>query len=80
MGREAAIRIDTHLLGKGPKDVASDVISAGVTDYRQKESSTDQDELVATRITNAVSAHCAEHLTAGLIQHTSYRSVGCVRW
>ncbi len=40
--------------GKGSETVASDAISAGVTDYLQKDSGSDQFELLANRITNAV--------------------------
>ncbi|MGZ0746632.1 PAS domain S-box protein [Haloparvum sp. AD34] len=40
--------------GKGSEAVASDAISAGVTDYIQKGPGTDQYELLANRITNAV--------------------------
>mgnify|MGYP005853341811 CR=1 FL=1 len=40
--------------GKGSEEVASDAISAGVTDYLQKRSGTDQYKLLANRITNAV--------------------------
>lgn len=42
--------------GKGSEEVASDAISAGVTDYLQKESGTDQYVVLANRIVNAVSA------------------------
>jgi Response regulator containing CheY-like receiver, AAA-type ATPase, and DNA-binding domains len=42
--------------GKGSETVASDAISAGVTDYLQKESGTEQYELLANRIRNAVTA------------------------
>ena len=42
--------------GKGSEEVASDAISAGVTDYLQKETGTDQYALLANRIDNAVSA------------------------
>jgi PAS domain S-box-containing protein len=42
--------------GKGSEEVASDAISAGVTDYLQKESGTEQYELLANRIRNAVDA------------------------
>jgi len=42
--------------GKGSEAVASDAISAGVTDYLQKESGTEQYELLANRILNAVEA------------------------
>jgi len=41
--------------GKGSEEIASDAISAGVTDYLRKGSGTDQYELLANRITNAVS-------------------------
>ncbi|MFB6254579.1 MAG: response regulator [Halobacteriaceae archaeon] len=40
--------------GKGSEEVASEAISADVTDYLQKESGTEQYELLANRITNAV--------------------------
>ena len=45
--------------GKGSEEIASDAISAGVTDYLQKESGTDQYAILANRITNAVSARRA---------------------
>ena len=45
--------------GKGSEEVASDAISAGVTDYLQKGTGTDQYELLANRIRNAVSARRA---------------------
>jgi len=40
--------------GKGSEEVASEAISAGVTDYLQKESGTEQYKLLANRIGNAV--------------------------
>ena len=40
--------------GKGSEAVAGEAVSAGVTDYLQKESSTEQYRLLANRITNAV--------------------------
>ncbi|GCF12076.1 hypothetical protein Harman_00110 [Haloarcula mannanilytica] len=40
--------------GKGSEEVASDAISAGVTDYLQKEHGTEQYTVLANRITNAV--------------------------
>ena len=40
--------------GKGSEEVASDAISAGVTDYLQKDGGTDQYTVLANRITNAV--------------------------
>ncbi|WP_372911008.1 PAS domain S-box protein, partial [Salinigranum sp.] len=42
--------------GKGSEEVASEAISAGVTDYLQKSFGTDQYDLLAHRITNAVTA------------------------
>lgn len=41
--------------GKGTEDIASAAISAGVTDYIQKESGFDHFDLLANRIENAVS-------------------------
>lgn len=40
--------------GRGSEEVASDAISAGATDYLQKQSGTDQYTLLANRIRNAV--------------------------
>lgn len=40
--------------GKGSEEVASEAISAGVTDYLQKESGSSQYEILANRIENAV--------------------------
>jgi len=40
--------------GKGSEEVASEAISAGVTDYLQKESGTEQYRVLANRIRNAV--------------------------
>jgi len=40
--------------GRGSEEVASDAISAGVTDYLQKEKGTDQYTVLANRIVNAV--------------------------
>jgi PAS domain S-box-containing protein len=42
--------------GKGSEEVASDAIAVGVTDYLQKGSGTEQYELLANRIRNAVRA------------------------
>ncbi|MFC7078592.1 hybrid sensor histidine kinase/response regulator [Haloarcula halophila] len=42
--------------GKGSEAIASDAISAGVTDYLQKGSGTEQYELLANRIRNSVRA------------------------
>jgi PAS domain S-box-containing protein len=46
--------------GKGSEEVASDAISAGVTDYLQKEGGTDQYSILANRIGNVVERHRAE--------------------
>ncbi len=43
--------------GKGSEEIASDAISAGVTDYLQKESGVSQYQVLANRITNAVEQH-----------------------
>lgn len=47
--------------GKGSEEIASDAISAGVTDYLQKGSGTERYELLANRIDTAVSQYRAEH-------------------
>jgi PAS domain S-box-containing protein len=47
--------------GRGSEAVASEAISAGVTDYLQKETGTDQYAVLANRITNAVEARRAQH-------------------
>mgnify|MGYP006283293211 CR=1 FL=1 len=46
--------------GKGSEEVASEAISAGVTDYLQKETGTDQFTVLANRIERAVDRHRAE--------------------
>ena len=46
--------------GKGSEEIASEAISAGVTDYLQKETGTDQFAVLANRIENAVAAARAE--------------------
>ena len=43
--------------GKGSEEIASKAISAGVTDYLQKEHGTDQYTVLANRIENAVEQH-----------------------
>lgn len=43
--------------GEGSEEVASDAISAGVTDYLQKEQGTSQYTVLANRIENAVERH-----------------------
>jgi len=46
--------------GKGSEEVASEAISAGVTEYMQKESSTDQYAVLANRIANSVEQYRAQ--------------------
>ncbi|WP_435155318.1 response regulator [Haladaptatus sp. DFWS20] len=46
--------------GKGSEEIASEAISAGVTDYLQKISGSEQYEMLANRIENAVAQHRAE--------------------
>jgi PAS domain S-box-containing protein len=46
--------------GKGSEEVASDAISAGVTDYLQKDSGTSQYAVLANRIRNAVDTYYAQ--------------------
>ncbi|GAB7013052.1 hybrid sensor histidine kinase/response regulator [Halolamina salina] len=48
--------------GKGSEEIASDAISAGVTDYLQKDSGTGQYAVLANRIVNAVEAARSEQL------------------
>lgn len=45
--------------GKGSEEIASDAISAGATDYLQKRGGTDQYELLANRVRNAVEQYRA---------------------
>lgn len=47
--------------GKGSEEIASDAISAGVTDYLQKGTGTDQYAVLANRIGNTVVQHTAKH-------------------
>jgi PAS domain S-box-containing protein len=46
--------------GKGSEEIASEAISAGVTDYMQKESGTEQYEMLANRIRNAVERYLSQ--------------------
>jgi len=48
--------------GKGSEEIASDAISAGVTDYLQKERGSGQYAVLANRIENAVEAYRSETL------------------
>jgi PAS domain S-box-containing protein len=58
--REEAEELPFLLLtGRGSEDIASEAISAGVTDYLQKQEGTDHYSLLANRITNAVEQYRA---------------------
>ncbi|WP_128477312.1 hybrid sensor histidine kinase/response regulator [Halorussus pelagicus] len=46
--------------GKGSEEIASEAISAGVTDYLQKETGTDHYEVLGKRIENAISQNRAK--------------------
>ena len=46
--------------GKGSEEVASEAITAGATDYLQKQRKTDQYKLLANRIENSVQQHRAQ--------------------
>lgn len=48
--------------GKGSEEVAGEAISAGVTDYLQKRTGTEQYELLANRVLNAVESHRARRM------------------
>ncbi|MFB6269581.1 MAG: response regulator [Halobacterium sp.] len=50
--------------GKGSEEVASDAVSAGVTDYLQKETGTDQYTVLANRVENAVDRFRSERALA----------------
>ena len=54
--------------GKGSEEVASDAISAGATDYLQKRPGTDQYELLATQIRNAVAQYRGERAQQRLVE------------
>lgn len=46
--------------GRGSEEIASEAISLGVTDYLQKETGTEQYQVLANRVENAVEAYRAE--------------------
>lgn len=50
--------------GKGSEEVASDAVSAGVTEYLQKESGTDHYALLANRIGNVVESYRSQRRLA----------------
>lgn len=60
--------------GKGCEEVASDAVSAGATDYLQKESGTDQYTILANRIRNAVEQYRASQRAAELNRVRTLRS------
>jgi len=70
--------------GKGSEEVASDAISAGVTDYLQKEGGTGQYAVLANRIENAVDQHRAQAALEASQQRLSLfidqSPLGVVEW
>ena len=69
--------------GKGSEEIASEAISAGVTDYLQKETGTDHYEVLAKRIENAISQNQAEvelrqtHEKIEALHQTAARTATC---
>jgi len=64
--------------GKGSEEIASDAISAGVTDYLRKQTGTDHYSLLANRIRNAVERFRVERTAtrvqsqfAAVVKHTA---------
>jgi len=70
--------------GKGSEEVASDAISAGVTDYLQKESGTSQYAVLANRIKNSVEKYRTQQELQDrehrLNQFFKQSPLGVVRW
>jgi PAS domain S-box-containing protein len=68
---------------KGSEEIASEAISAGVTDYLQKETGTDHYEVLAKRIENAISQNQAEaelrqtHEKIEALHKTAARTATC---
>ncbi|WP_152039615.1 PAS domain S-box protein [Salinigranum salinum] len=63
--------------GKGSEEIASDAVSAGVTDYLQKEHGTDQYTILANRIVNVTERHWAEaDLERRTDQHGAVATLG----
>jgi|AntDeeMetagen134_2_1112570.scaffolds.fasta_scaffold00705_4 PAS domain S-box-containing protein len=61
--------------GKGSEEIASEAITAGVTDYLNKGTGTDQYTLLANRIANTVSQYRAEHeLQRSTARNRQYRT------
>ncbi|SIQ96334.1 CheY chemotaxis protein or a CheY-like REC (receiver) domain [Haladaptatus litoreus] len=63
--------------GKGSEEIASEAISAGVTDYLQKAAGADQYAVLANRIENVVSQYRAEQAATSYQRriHTVYERV-----
>jgi len=59
--------------GKGSEEIAADAISAGVTDYLQKESGSEQYTVLANRIRNVVKQYRSRQLIEQT--HTWYQTV-----
>ena len=76
--------------GKGSEEVASDAVSAGVTDYMQKERGTDQFQILANRIEHVVDGYRFQHMCVRRGQRLDtlisnlpgivYRSLDETRW
>lgn len=54
--------------GKGSEEIAAEAITAGVTDYIQKQTATDQYKILANRLANVVERHHAVRQTALSLQ------------
>ncbi|PSP82972.1 hybrid sensor histidine kinase/response regulator [Halobacteriales archaeon QS_1_68_17] len=61
--------------GRGSEEVASEAISAGVTDYLQKEPGGDQYAVLANRVRNAVERYRLEREQARSQEGERYRSI-----
>ena len=71
--------------GKGSEEIASEAISAGVTDYLQKSGGPDQFELLAKRVHDAVERYRSEERYHNLIDTAPvpialFESDGCLRY
>lgn len=62
--------------GKGSEEIASDAISAGVTDYLQKGGGLEQYSVLANRITNAVEQRRATRLVESAFQAIDHSREG----
>ncbi|QLD86164.1 response regulator [Natronomonas halophila] len=74
--------------GKGTEEIASDAISAGVTDYLQKQAATDQYTVLANTVSNAIEHYrsieevgqCDQHLQNVLDRVTDAIVEVCAEW